>query len=112
MKKYLELKENESIVILSEYKAIEIRKVGPSFSILPIKNIKSKNISIKKFTLDELNGFILAKIIENYCISDKENQILINQILDNYYNYISGKNYSTAEIDKIEFQAVTFFSEK
>lgn len=112
-KKYIELKKGETIVIYSNYKAIEIKRFNNSFSVSATKNLDKGNISIKSLTLNELNGFVLTKLIENSCIPHiKNNQIIINQLLDNYYNFICEKNYASDEISNIEFQAITYYEKE
>ena len=116
MAKILKLEDNEEIIIINKNKSgILIKCNDDRLNISEIeKTSLNENIYIKSLNNNEINCFVLCKLLENNNISalnkelDKNNKF-INEILESYYDYICGKKYIDNEIKKMQFQCITYY---
>lgn len=115
MEKVLKLNKGDKICIVnSKNEGVLIKNED---NILKIKetNNKCANIHIKKLSDSELNSFVLTTLLENNSLeikNDKENNCLINKLLEKQFNKICGKNYNGLDILDIEFQAITYYEKE
>ena len=112
--KIIKIEEQEEIKILNtDNSGLLIKKQNNRLIISELNKNLKQNVYIQKLNMEELSSFILIHLLENNNISEnfiKDNHILINNIMDNYYNYICGNFYNADDIKKIEFQAITYFN--
>ena len=105
-RKYLKLKENEELVIFdNKYNAFLIKKKDKKFITSEIENRKLENIYIKRVTSLEITSFILTLLLENSYINLNNSRNLINELLDNHYNYFKGN--SNKKIKDMYFECIT-----
>lgn len=110
----LQLNESEEIMVTSSNKgSVLIKNENGILKVSDINKKISSNIFIKSLNMNEINSFVLSKLLEDSEIScnrkNIDNQKLVNKILDNQFNYICGNNYNFDEIKSIKFQAITYF---
>lgn len=109
--KILRLKPGEEIIIKGNSNEGILVKNGENKLNIREQRAFQDNICIKKLTFSQLTSFVLTKLLESNSamISDYK---IINNLLEEQYNSICGKSYISDEIEKIEFQAITYLKKE
>ena len=110
-KKILKLNNNEEITILGTNKnGISIKNINNILNVENLENISIKdNYYIKDVNFTELNSFVIVKLLENNDMNKNDSELLM-KLLENHYNYLCGKSYSSDDIEEMYFQCITHYN--
>lgn len=108
MENILELKKGERISIInSRNEGVLIKNEN---NILKVTETKKEcaNIHIYNAELIEIINYVFAYLLEDYNRLDINNKS-ISTLLNNYYNLFLGKENNNNDINKIQFQIISYF---
>lgn len=108
MENILELKKGERISIInSRNEGVLIKNEN---NILKVTETKKEcaNIHIYNAELIEIINYVFAYLLEDYNRLDINNKS-ISTLLNNYYNLFLGKENNNKDINKIQFQIISYF---
>lgn len=108
MENILKLKKGEKISIVnSKNEGILIRNENDILKVTETKK-EYTNVYIYNAELVEIMNYVFAYLLEEYNKISLNNKS-ISKILDNYYNSFIGKENNSKDINKIEFQIISYF---
>lgn len=108
----IQVTDNQELYVIGNKRNGIIVKGKDGKLIINILNKKEvPNVSIYNANLAEINNYTFAYLLEEYNRIPSNNKP-ISEILNNQYNIFLGKNNIDKEIDKIEFQIVSYFKKE